>query len=269
MKILDLDMDYFLDSVAHFILDSCKKRLSEEYYGEKVWSKDRVRTFLESNLGLSREKKIKGRIVKGHNEALFFWKELIYKGEIEVPFEIVHVDSHADLGLGCTFSWQHILNSVLSFPILERPKHNQYTNSSGNLRSAGLGDYLLFAIAYRWVSKLIYCANPNGQKNDYLYCTIKNFEEKFIWDDPVDLSIQLIYNSQLDIPKQNASTEETRLFIDTGVKEPEVPMTIIPTVEGVAFDGDFEYAILAQSPNYTPASADFIMDIFREYIEEC
>ena len=28
------------------------------------------------------------------------------------------------------------------------------------------------------------------------------------------------------------------------------------------------YAVLAQSPNYTPASADYIMDIFREYIEE-
>ena len=45
-------------------------------------------------------------------------------------------------------------------------------------------------------------------------------------------------------------------------------MTIIPTIEDVSFDGDFEYAVLAQSPNYTPASADFIMDIFREYIEE-
>lgn len=32
--------------------------------------------------------------------------------------------------------------------------------------------------------------------------------------------------------------------------------------------GDFDFALLAQSPNYTPASADFIMDIFREYIEE-
>lgn len=45
-------------------------------------------------------------------------------------------------------------------------------------------------------------------------------------------------------------------------------MTIIPTVKDVQFSGDFDFALLAQSPNYTPASADFIMDIFREYIEE-
>lgn len=29
-----------------------------------------------------------------------------------------------------------------------------------------------------------------------------------------------------------------------------------------------DFAVFAQSPNYTPASADFIMDIFREYIVE-
>ena len=113
--------------------------------------------------------------------------------------------------------------------------------------------------------------NENLQKLSYEYQMTdnkKNFEEKFIWDDPVDLTIQLIYNPQIDVPKQRASTKERRLFIDTGVKEPEVPMTIIPTIEDVSFDGDFEYAVLAQSPNYTPASADFIMDIFREYIEE-
>ena len=39
-------------------------------------------------------------------------------------------------------------------------------------------------------------------------------------------------------------------------------------IEDVSFRGDFDFAVLAQSPNYTPASADFIMDIFREYIEE-
>lgn len=267
MKILDLDMDYFLNDFATFVSESCVKRLSEEYYGKEVWSEDRVRLFLEKNLGLSKEKRIKGRIVAGHNESLFFWKDLINNKIVEPPFEIIHVDSHADLGLGYS-SWKHILKNVLSYPVVERPAHNEYVNCEGTLCQEGIGDYLLFAIAYRWISRLTYCANPNGQKNDYLYCTLKNFEEKFIWDDPVDLTIQLIYNPQIDVPKQRTSTKERRLFIDTGVKEPEVPMTIIPTIEDVSFDGDFEYAVLAQSPNYTPASADFIMDIFREYIEE-
>ena len=49
------------------------------------------------------------------------------------------------------------------------------------------------------------------------------------------------------------------------VKEPEVQLTIIPTIDGVKFEGNFDNAVLAQSPNYTPARAD----IFREYIIEC
>ena len=42
----------------------------------------------------------------------------------------------------------------------------------------------------------------------------------------------------------------------------------VENAEYVKFDGNFDYAVMAQSPNYTPASADFILDIFREYIEE-
>mgnify|MGYP001659185438 FL=1 len=34
------------------------------------------------------------------------------------------------------------------------------------------------------------------------------------------------------------------------------------------FNGKIEQINMAQSPNYTPASADFIMDIIREYIIE-
>ena len=57
-------------------------------------------------------------------------------------------------------------------------------------------------------------------------------------------------------------------YFKVGDKDPEIPFTIIPTVEDVRYEGDFDFVVMAQSPNYTPASADFIMEIFREYIEE-
>ena len=43
---------------------------------------------------------------------------------------------------------------------------------------------------------------------------------------------------------------------------------MIVTYDEVNYVGDFDFVSLAQSPNYTPENADFIMDIFREYIEE-
>lgn len=267
MRILDLDMDYFMDCVATFVPASSEQRLDEENYSKTVWSSERVRTFLERNLGLSKGAKIKGRIVSGHNEALHFWQELINAGKLDVPFEVIHVDSHADLGLGYD-SWTFIMKTLLAYPVQDRPKYSIYKNCFGRTGADGIGDYLLFAIAYRWISNIIYCANPNGDKDDYILSTMKNFEEEYVFEKPVQNTIQLLYNPNL-CPGNDATIRQKKDFITASVKEPEVPLTIIPTIDGVKFDGNFDYAVLAQSPNYTPASADFIMDIFRDYIDEC
>ena len=72
----------------------------------------------------------------------------------------------------------------------------------------------------------------------------------------------------MDRPKYDDSYILKQQYFEIGDKDPEIPFTIIPTVEGVRYEGDFDFVVMAQSPNYTPASADFIMDIFRDYIEE-
>lgn len=42
----------------------------------------------------------------------------------------------------------------------------------------------------------------------------------------------------------------------------------IPTVEAVKYNGDFDFIVFAQSPNYTPRSADYIIEVIRDYIDE-
>ena len=49
MKILDLDMDYFMNCDVHIGSDSITDRLSEEDYGDDVWKEPKVRDFLENN----------------------------------------------------------------------------------------------------------------------------------------------------------------------------------------------------------------------------
>lgn len=267
MRVLDLDMDYFMTSIANCISDFVQERLPEDDYADCVWTETDVRNFLEKNLGLSKDKRIRGRVVAGHNESLFYWRELIEKGELSTPFDVIHVDSHADLGLGGS-SWAHILDYLLYYPVEERPQHPRYHDASGRMRSEGIGDYLLFAVAYRWISSIVYCGNPCSDCNDYLLDILKDFEEKPIWGKPVQNTIQLLYNPDMPFPHSNDSDYKKRLYIRKSRKEPEVPFIIIPTIEDVQFDGEFDFAVLAQSPNYTPASADFIMDIFREYIVE-
>lgn len=265
MIVLDLDMDYFMEDIADTPFYSTE-RLSEEEYGSCVWAKERVINFLENNLGLSKIRKIPGRIVKDHDESLYFWEELISKGQLKDPFEVVHVDSHADLGLGTPTS-SFLQEGILLQPIETRRIIRDY-KFNDETKKINIGDYLLWGIAYRMISKIIYCANPNGDKNDYCWDTLKDFEENLIWDEPVSNYIQLKYNNTYKLPKYDSSKVYIQKYLDSCIKEPEVELKIIPTVEGVNFDGNFDCAVLAQSPNYTPESADFIMELFREYIEE-
>lgn len=265
LKVLDLDMDYFMTKIANTPFSSVE-RLDEGYYGSSVWTAKQVREFLEINLGLSKEHKIPGRIVCGHNESLFFWEELIESGKLIEPFDVVHVDSHADLGLG-TPSGNFLQSMFLTLPIATRRRIRDY-EFSNQIKEINIGDYLLWAIAYRMISSVIYCANPNGEKNDYLWDTLKDFQEEYIWDKPVKNYIQLQYNMNMEMPKYNSPIAYKKKYLSEAIKDPEVELLIIPTIEAVKFHGDFDYAILAQSPNYTPASADYIMDIFKEYIEE-
>ena len=271
MKVLDLDMDYFVKLVATDIVDSETNRLSEAEYGSCVWDEREIRDFLENNLGLSKERRIKGRVVSGHNEALFYWKELIEKQLLSKPFEVIHVDSHADLGVGYT-SWIYILNELLKYPVEERINHAVYfEKKTQKMKGESIGDYLLYAVAYRWVSQIFYCGNPNRTCNDYRSEILKDFNEIPVSDKPVQQIIQLIHNPKQEFPVRfdfDPLGVEKKMFIMNSDKEPEVPFSIIPNIEDVRFDGDFDFAVLAQSPNYTPASADFIMDIFRDYIIE-
>lgn len=265
VKVLDLDMDYFMTEIAHPSTSSME-RLDEESFDNSVWPIDKVRQFLEKNLGLSKKHKIPGRVVCGHNESLFFGEELIESGKLREPFDIIHVDSHADLGLG-GYSGNFLQSSFLTFPITIR-RHIRNYEVDDKIEEISIGDYLLWAIGYRMVSSIIYCANPNGDKNDYLWETLKDFHENYIDDKPVTNYIQLKFNKHMEMPQINSSDAYKRKYLANAIKDPEVELLIIPTIEDVRFSGDFDYAVLAQSPNYTPASADYIMDIFREYIEE-
>lgn len=75
-------------------------------------------------------------------------------------------------------------------------------------------------------------------------------------------------NSDMEFPSYDADKQEKQAYLKNAVKEPEVPLLIIPSIQDVKYDGNFDFVVMAQSPNYTPASADFIMDIVREYIVE-
>lgn len=257
MKVLDLDMDYFLNDVPMFIPSSCKDRVSNDEY--KPWSKSDVISFIENNLGLSKNKKIKGKILIHHHEALYFWRDLINFSKLKVPFEVIHIDSHADLGLGFP-SWVFIFERLLGLEVENRSNIENYKSIFKKYSLPDIGDYLLFALAFRWISKLTYVGNENDDANDYLLDILKGGAE------PSD-AIQLPYNNQYSALDLNYDEKRARYF-NSAILEPEVPFKIINKVKDVRYNGDFDFITFCISPNYTPETSDFIIDIIKEYIEE-
>lgn len=254
MKILDIDMDYFLDYPLANIPNRLVNRVENEECKKSVWSEFRVRTFFEKNLGLSKDKKIKGRIVTGHDESLFFWKELIDKEKIVTPFSVVHVDSHADLGFGSLGCFPYVQDELIYLPVKIRSRlcYDEF-EVDGEFYKIDIGNYLLFAIAYRWISDLTYCGNPNHDSGDV----------------PPQILLNKIPNYKFEKKVSTRIKITPRNYIDRkSVEEPEIPFSILPNVEDVNYHGDFDYAVMAQSPNNTPENADFIMEVFKEYIEE-
>ena len=254
MRIVDIDMDYFLKEIPIIISENNTDRLPDEDY--QVWSKDEVIDFLENKLGLSKETKIKGKIVTHHNEALYYWRKLIQEERLSIPFEVVHIDSHADLGLGYP-SWTFIIDSLITVPVEERTKIENYGNMFEKYYEPRIGDYLLFALAFRWIKKLVYVCNPADIGNDYVWMILKDGME------PND-KIQLVHNEEMKAIEIASNTER---YYATEKREPEVDFEIVRCAENISYNGEFDYLTFCVSPNYTPTAADFIIELMKEYIE--
>ena len=103
-------------------------------------------------------------------------------------------------------------------------------------------NYLLFAVAFRWIDRLTYVRNPKSHQ---------------------------------DIPAQLLDSEgniRLRSFISQMMEgkngpEPVIPFAVYDDYTQFKQHG-YDFVTMAQSPRYAPASADRIMEIVGRYITE-
>jgi hypothetical protein len=242
MKILDLDLDFFINDIVHNVSDY-DSRVDDNY--TSTWLEEHVCSFLESQCKLSKSRPIKGKVVEHHHEAFLYWRELILNGQITTPFEVVHVDAHSDLGLGDA-SWAYIMGEILHrpfdnrmFPDIEPHKLNP-------------GSYLAFAIACRWVSKITFVLHPKW-RNDLTWIHFKDY----------DTSSGIIQLKKYDPKTLDVLSLEKIKPLEL---EPEVPFTMVKSSEYTETE-QFSFVVLSRSPGYTPKSADKLIDIICRYIK--
>ena len=233
MRVLDLDMDFFLSHPCP--LAAYGERPDESC--AQVWRDEDVVRFLEEQCGLSRAHPVPGAIFDTHDKALDFWHARLMDGRLTTPFEVVHVDTHSDLAFGPPGT-KYVLNVVLSRPCDQRAAPDVYRKAV-ELDEA---NYLLFALAFRWISRLTYVRNPRSHQ---------------------------------DIPGQLLDEEgnlHLRSFISAMMegkngKEPVVAFEVYDDYTQFRRHG-YDFVTMAQSPRYAPASADRIMELVRRYIAE-
>ena len=231
MKVLDLDMDFFLT-------DACPLAPLGERPPEhcaQPYDDAEVIRFLEEQCGLSREHPVPGAIFDTHDKALDFWATRLADGTLSAPFEVVHVDTHSDLAFGPPGP-DFVLKAVLTRAPRARATIDSY-RAGVKLDEA---NYLLIALAFRWVSRLTYVRNPRSRQ-----------------DVPARL---------LQTPDAIRLTSDiARLMEGMNGAEPEIPFTAIDDYRAFR-DSGFDFVTMAQSLRYAPASADRIMGLLAPYI---
>ena len=234
MRVLDLDLDFFLSAPCPFAeegerpADACASPMEEA----------KVREFLEVNCGLNKEHPLPGRVFDTHDRALLFWDELNKSGRLTLPFTVTHVDAHTDLGIAQK-GYPFVKHSVLTRPVEKRFEFALF-REMGQLNEA---NYLVFAIAARMIGKLENVRNPRSLPD--FPSEMKSGESKL-----------------------RLCTAFPALFEAKNGIEPEVEYVCFEDPTAYRAEEKFDFVSLAISPRYTPKSADGLTEIIKEYMKE-
>lgn len=233
MKVLDLDLDFFLS-------DCCPPAALGERpqaHWATPWNAPQVRDFLETHCGLSRERKVCGRVFETHDRAIDFWAAHISDGTLSTPFEVIHVDAHADLGIGRPGP-DFVLKAVLT----KAPEARATIDAYRAGKKLDEANYLLFALSFRWINRLVLVRNPRSRPD-----------------------IPQVLREGADALR--LTSDIARLMQGKNGEEPRIAFEAYDDFSAFE-EGGYDYVTLAHSPRYAPQTIDDLMDVVREYIAE-
>jgi hypothetical protein len=260
--VLHVDIDFFVDPIVYYRTDTGPRPSGREHRAE---ASDSVIHFAEKQCLLSTKRPIPGTAVVHNDEVFEALERHREDGVLEMPFEMVHVDAHADLGVGeYDFSFERITTDVLHRPIGERARGLR--TGRGAL---GFGNWLAFCLACRWIDKLTFVRHHAAM--DDLHQAY--FSEYLVprWQHPPE-------RRELNIRMQPLTDDEfaTRAWQRTGawgrklsmpIELPLIPATV---VDRAAFQLERppDLLLLCLSPGYSPPSADRILKLFKRYLKK-
>jgi hypothetical protein len=179
---------------------------------------------------------------------------------------VVHVDAHSDLGSGWNNrSFTFIETELLALPIEQR-RHPTFAPEHLNS-----GNYLLGAIANRWISRLTYVYPVDRSEAEPVeHGSLPRFEDMREMAGLLQTDRGLPVN---DVPAWIFRCDDWRTQIielkhrlEDGEPVSSEPLVPFEWKEEREFSLDgVTHMFLAQSPEHTPVEADELLPIIREY----
>ncbi len=242
--VLSIDVDYFVrpkvtnpipgtrpDDVRHQIRDL-----------------ENVDRFLRERCLISPERPTAGLAAQDHDAAFEAIRRWIAQGDLIAPFRLVHVDAHADLGLGdCGYA-------EIVEDLLQRPPADRATN----LRHFGLGNWLAYVIANQWVGEVVFLREPDPGRDTELL-------DVFFCASPDWSVVQMRPMQEEHYLKINHVNRHE--FADLPTGEPEVKWTQTSEAR-FKLDHPPELIFVCQSPAYAPPGADLIFEHVKHFMRE-
>ena len=244
-RVLDIDLDFFLNRIFNSDAEP-RGRLDARDY--QVDPTPTALTYLHDHCGVPRNATRPGLACERHVDVWFHWRRLIRAGILRTPFEVIHVDAHADMGLGNN-SCLYIAEELLAEPPgRRRPPIGRDTWCVRD------NNFIAYALACRWIGKLTYVTHPDCQ-DDVQWLHMKNFDTRsgFVQMKRFEPGFAERLDHFLDVKKLPFEPE------------PEIPLQVVPRHEYRAADAP-DFIFLARSPNYTPATADPLFDALKGLI---
>ncbi len=233
--VLDIDLDFFLDRIL-YNSDEPKGRPDNRHY--KVDTIESAFAFLHEQCGLPPKATFPGHCCIHHKEVFFKWKMMICDGILKVPFKVIHIDAHADMGFGnasCTYIAEHFL---------AKPPEQRKLPLSGGPWAVNNCNFLAYALASRWISHLTYVTHPQYE-DDIQWVHMKDFSSTsgFVQMKLFKIGFTHRLSNPLDVKKLPFKAE------------PDIPLDVISRSQ-FRTNTLPDFVFISQSPNYSPPAAD-------------
>ena len=235
MRVLDIDLDFFLADCCP-LADKGSRPCLE---GHEPWPEEKVAAFLEGQCGLSESNPVPGAVFETHDKALVYWRDRMAEGKLIAPFHVTHVDAHSDLGIGRPGPG-FVLNGVLPRILDKRPDIEKYYE----ICQLDEANYLLFALAFRWISTLDNVRNPKSRP---------------------DIPPEILMPGREDMIQ--LSSFAARLSEGVNGAEPVIPFNVYDDYREFRAEKPYDFITLAISPRYAPKQADRLIPLIERYIK--